>query len=66
MLTLLRENRVNILNHSPISPYLNPIEHVWDMFERQLRRQYLRVQTLEQLRKALHQVWHQIPQIAIR
>ncbi|KYQ56874.1 hypothetical protein ALC60_04186, partial [Trachymyrmex zeteki] len=33
---------------------------------RRLRRHYPRIQTLEQLIKALRQVWHQIPQAAIR
>ncbi|KYN28366.1 hypothetical protein ALC57_02205 [Trachymyrmex cornetzi] len=36
------------------------------MLECRLRRHYLRIQTLKQLIEALRQVWHQIPQAAIR
>ena len=34
---LLQTNRVNVLLWPSCSPYLNPIEHVWDVIGRKVR-----------------------------
>ena len=58
----LDANNVVTLNHPPMSPDLNPIEHVWDMLGRRLRRDYPRLQNFRQLTQALLQTWRGIPQ----
>lgn len=55
-------NNVTTINHPPMSPDLNPIEHVWDMLGRRLRRDYPQLHNLEQLTQALLQCWQGIMQ----
>lgn len=45
---------------------LNPIEHVWDMLGRRIRKRVPAPKTLDQLRAALLEEWEDIPQNAIR
>jgi len=45
-----------------MSPDLNPIEHVWDIMGRRLRREYPNFQNLAALERALQQIWNTIPQ----
>ena len=61
-------NTVNFLSTNNIddwpanSPDLNPIEHVWDSLDRQLRRRPNSPANLNELRQALIQEWNNIPQ----
>ena len=55
-----------MLPHPPVSPDLNPIEHVWDMLGRRLRRYNPRPTTLRQVEVALQQIWRRLPQRLIR
>ncbi|GFW23321.1 uncharacterized protein TNCV_3804201 [Trichonephila clavipes] len=43
----------------PQSPDLNPIEHLGDYFDRQIRKQ--EIKTKNDLKKALLEEWHKIP-----
>lgn len=53
---------ITLLRHPPMSPDLNPIEHVWDIMGRRLRREYPNLQNLAALERALLQIWNTIPQ----
>ena len=48
------------------SPDLNPIEHLWDIMFRSIRRRQVAPQTLQELTDALRQIWEDIPQDTIR
>ncbi|GFU45071.1 uncharacterized protein TNCV_4235561 [Trichonephila clavipes] len=43
----------------PQSPDLNPIEHLWDYLDRQIRKQ--EIKTKNDLKKALFEEWQKIP-----
>lgn len=58
----LEENNINMLPWPPRSPDLSPIEHVWDMMERRLRRLPHPPNTLEELRQQLQIAWDEVPQ----
>lgn len=62
----LRNHQIETLQHPPMSPDLNPIEHVWDMLERKVRENYPNIADLASLVRALQQTWQRIPQAAIR
>jgi len=62
----LADNQITVLGHPAMSPDLNPIEHVWDMMGRRLRREYPGLQTLAALERALQRIWRTIPMAAIR
>ncbi|KAI4878812.1 hypothetical protein NFI96_010008 [Prochilodus magdalenae] len=48
------------------SPDLNPIEHLWDIMFRSIRRHQAALQTVQELSDALVQIWEEIPQDTIR
>ena len=45
-----------------MSPDINPIEHLWDRMERDIRRQQLRFRRIQDMENALIQAWLAIPQ----
>ncbi|KAI4894176.1 hypothetical protein NFI96_002720 [Prochilodus magdalenae] len=47
------------------SPDLNPIEHLWDITFRSIRRHQVALQTVQELSHALVQIWEGIPQDTI-
>ena len=57
---LLQRNNVNVLDWPAQSPDLSPIEHMWDMLGRRVRKSH-DVNSLADLDRALHQEWRQIP-----
>lgn len=61
----LHEHNVEVLPWPPVSPDLNPIEHVWDMLGKRIRRRNVQPRSLNQLRNALLEEWENIPQNAI-
>ncbi|KAI4903914.1 hypothetical protein NFI96_028717 [Prochilodus magdalenae] len=48
------------------SPDLNPIEHLWDVMLRSIRRHQAALQTVQELSDALVQIWEEIPRDTIR
>ncbi|KAI4889174.1 hypothetical protein NFI96_009756 [Prochilodus magdalenae] len=44
------------------SPDLNPIEHLWDIMFRSIRRHQVAPQTVQELSDAVVQIWEEIPQ----
>lgn len=61
----LRANNIDVLEWPAFSPDMNPIEHLWDRLDRQVRNRNPAPATLAQLRAALTQEWANIPQNAI-
>jgi hypothetical protein len=60
--TFLQQAEVESLPWPARSSDLNPIEHVWDIMGRRLRRFPQQANSLEELRRHLEQVWKEIPQ----
>ena len=62
----LRQNNVQCLDWPAYSPDLNPIEHLWDILDRRVRRRDPEPATVRQLRQALQEEWDRITQAEIR
>ncbi|KAJ8356626.1 hypothetical protein SKAU_G00194200 [Synaphobranchus kaupii] len=58
----LNKHGVVVLDWPPYSPDMNPIEHIWDILGRRIRRRPAPPQNLVQLRVALQEEWDCIPQ----
>ncbi len=54
------DNEFTLLKWPPQSPDLNPIEHIWDVGEREIRIMDVQPTNLQQLRDAIMSVWTQI------
>ena len=65
-MALLRKSAMEVLPWPSLNPDLNPIEHVWDYIRQHLNEMDPRVQSLDELRKAIHEVWRHIPQQYVR
>ncbi len=50
----------SLLKWTPKSPDLNPIEHLWDMVEREIRIMDVQLTNLQQLRDAIMSIWTKI------
>lgn len=61
----LEEVNIPQMEWPPLSPDMNPIEHVWDALGRRIRRRVPAPMTLNELREALLEEWEAIPQHAI-
>ena len=48
------------------SPDLNPIEHLWDEFDRRVCQRQSSPQSLDQFSQALQHEWQRIPQVRIQ
>ena len=62
----LRQNNVQVLDWPPFSPDLSPIEHLWDILDRRIRRRVPAPGSVRQLREALQEEWENIRQEEIR
>ncbi len=49
-----------LLKWPPQSPDLNPIEHLWDVVEREIRIMDVQPTNLQQLRDAIMSIWTKI------
>ncbi len=54
---LENENEFTLLKWPPQSPDLNPIEHLWDVVEREIRIMDVQPTNLQQLRDAIMSIW---------
>ena len=61
-MAFLRQSVMEVLPWASFSPDLNPIEHAWDYIRRHLNEMDPRVQSLDELREAIHEVWRHMPQ----
>ncbi len=57
---LERDNEFTFLKWSPQSPDLNPIEHFWDVVEREIHIMDAQPKNLQQLRDAIMLIWTKI------
>ena len=55
-------HNIDSLQWPSMSPYLNPIEHVWDALQKAVNAHQPPVGTLQELDMALHQEWNQMLQ----
>ena len=53
---------LSFINHPPLSPDLNPIEHTWSMLKRRMSKLQRQPNTLQELFIAAQACWHDIPQ----
>ncbi len=58
----LQANNVQCLSWPPYLPDINPIEHVWDHIDRQVRARQPPPRNHAELRQALIEEWHNYPQ----
>ena len=66
VLTIFNHHRIPVLPWPARSPDLSPIEHLWDVLGRAVRRIQAPVQNLEELWTVLERAWNEIPQDVIR
>ncbi len=57
---LEHDNELTLLKWPPQSPDLNPIEHLWDVVERENRIMDVQPTNLQQLRDAIMSIWTKI------
>ncbi len=57
---LEHDNEFTLLKWSPQSPDLNPIEHIWDVVEREIHIMDVQPTNLQQLRDAIMSIWTKI------
>ena len=55
----LREMNVQVLDHPPQSPDLNPIEHLWEFIDRDLKKNPAR--SVNDLKDKIQNIWQNIP-----
>jgi len=63
---LLASERIQRLSWPPLSPDMNPIEHIWEELGRRINNQRRSYSTLQELQQSLQQHWDTIPQQRIR
>ncbi len=54
------DNEFTLLKWPPLSPDLNPVEHLWDVVEREIRIIDVQPINLQQLRDAIMSIWTKI------
>ncbi len=59
-LFLEHDNEFTLLKWPPQSPDLNPIEHLWDVVEREIHIMDVLPKNLQQLRDAIMSIWTKI------
>ncbi len=57
---LERDNELTLLKWPPQSPDLNPIEHLWDVVERDIRIMDVHPTNLQPLHDAIMSIWTKI------
>nr|XP_019941058.1 PREDICTED: protein spinster homolog 3-like [Paralichthys olivaceus] len=59
----LHDSNVSVLPWPAKSPYLNPIEHVWDLLDRRVRARAIPPRNVQELASALVEEWGVLPRI---
>jgi transposase len=62
----LEMNKIKILDWPPQSPDLNPIENIWDLIDRRIRKRVKRPTNLEELWELIKREWNSITPEEIR
>ena len=62
----LNANNVNVLPWPAKSPDMNPIEHLWDMLDRRVRKRRHQPRNVRELQNALVDEWNNIPRQEIQ
>ncbi|KAI4876983.1 hypothetical protein NFI96_002430 [Prochilodus magdalenae] len=62
---VLENEGIDTIDWPTGSPDLNPIEHLWDIMFRSIRRHQVALQTVQKLSDGLVQIWEEIPQDTI-
>ncbi len=57
---LEHDNEFTLLKWPPLSPDLNPIEHLWDVVEREIRFMDVQLTNLQQLCDVIMSIWTKI------
>ncbi len=63
---LEHDNEFTLLKWPPQSPDLNPIEHLWDVVEREILIMDVQTTNLQQLRDAIMSIWTKISEKCLR
>ena len=63
---VLQEKAVQTITWPAMSPYMNPIEHVWDFIGRKITQRNPKCQNIDELRTAILQEWQQFPKNGLR
>ncbi len=63
---LEHDNEFTLLKWPPQSPDLNPIEHLWDVVEREIRIMDVQPTNLQQLRDAIMSIWIKISEVCFQ
>ncbi|KAL1454589.1 hypothetical protein WDU94_010809 [Cyamophila willieti] len=61
----IEEAGLEVLDHPPRSPDMNPIEHVWDYLKRQIRARMNQINTLAELKIAVVEEWDRMSQVNV-
>ena len=61
----MQQRNITTMPWPALSPDLSPIEHVWDIMGRRLRRRQRQSTNLDELTVAFQEEWNGIPQNAI-
>ncbi len=62
---LLQAENIPVLEWPACSPYMSPIEHVWDALDRHIQQRFPVPANIQQLRTAIEEEWTNIPQATI-
>jgi len=63
---LERDNEFTVVKWPPQSPDLNPIEHLWDVVEQELRVLDVHPTILHQLQDAIQSIWANISKVCFQ
>ncbi|KAL1446086.1 hypothetical protein WDU94_015655 [Cyamophila willieti] len=61
----IEEAGLEVLDHPPRLPDMNPIEHVWDYLKRQIRARMNQINTLAELKRAVVEEWDRMSQVYV-
>ncbi len=61
----LEAENIQVLAWPAYSPYISPIEHVWDVLDRRIQQRVPVPANIQQLRTAIEEEWTNIPQATI-